>query len=61
MMFEMSQLDMTSEERDICSLCVVVVAGKIVRRWVVLFIELEGSERTSGYKILIGYNGRNIY
>jgi len=41
--------------------CVVVVAGKIVRRWVVLFIELEGSERTSGYKILIGYNGRNIY
>jgi len=31
MMFEMSQLDMTSEERDICS--IVVVAGKIVRRW----------------------------
>ena len=31
MMFEMSQLDMTSEERDICS--VVVVAGKIVRMW----------------------------
>ena len=61
MMFEMSQLDMTSEERDMLLMCVVVVAGKIVRRWVVLFIELEGSERTSGYKILIGYNGRNIY
>ena len=35
MMFEMSQLDMTSEERDMLLMCVVVVAGKIVRRWVV--------------------------